>query len=134
MDPRDASVDLLYQEHLLQWMTVGDLLGDLVGRMETHHGGRCGKRSICIAAEGHRRFAAREGLTILRELADENSVISLVARASSVGKQMLAEFWLPKLDAKLAAPVRVGSTGLASFPGDSGLGLTLRVVQAMQSE
>ena len=54
MDPRDASVDLLYQEHLLQWMTVGDLLGDLVGRMETHHGGRCGKRSICIAAEGHR--------------------------------------------------------------------------------
>ena len=38
MDPRGASVDLLYQEHLLQWMTVGDLLGDLVGRMETHHG------------------------------------------------------------------------------------------------
>ena len=104
MDPRGASVDLLYQEHLLQWMTVGDLLGDLVGRMETHHGGRCGKRSICIAAEGHRRFAAREGLTILRELADENSVVSLVARPSSVGKQMLAEFWLPKLDAKLAAP------------------------------
>ena len=27
MDPRDASVDLLYQEHLLQWMTVVDLLG-----------------------------------------------------------------------------------------------------------
>jgi len=45
-----------------------------------------------------------EGLTILRELADENSVVSLVARPSSVGKQMLAEFWLPKLDAKLAAP------------------------------
>ena len=105
MDPRDASVDLLYQEHLLQWMTVGDLLGDLVGRIETHHGGRCGKRSICIAAEGHRQFAARESLTILRELADENSVVSLVARPSSVGKQMLAEFWLPKLDAKLAAPV-----------------------------
>ena len=106
MDPRDASVDLLYyQEHLLQWMTVGDLLGDLVGRIETHHGGRCGKRNICIAAEGHRQFAARESLTILRELADENSVVSLVARPSSVGKQMLAEFWLPKLDAKLAAPV-----------------------------
>ena len=48
---------------------------------------------------------ARESLTILRELADENSVVSLVARPSSVGKQMLAEFWLPKLDAKLAAPV-----------------------------
>ena len=43
MDPRDASVDLVYQEHLLQWMTVGDLLGDLVGRMETHYGGRCCK-------------------------------------------------------------------------------------------
>ena len=61
----DASVDLLYQEHLLQWMTVGDLLGHLVGHIETHHGGRCGKRSICIAAEGHRKFAARESLTIL---------------------------------------------------------------------
>ena len=84
-------------------MTVGDLLGDLVGRMETHYGGRCCKRNICIATEGHRRFATREGLTILRELADENSVVSLVARPSSVGKQMLAEFWLPKLDAKLAA-------------------------------
>ena len=104
MDPRDASVDLLYQEHVLQWMTVVDLLGDLVGRIETHHGGRCDKRYICIAAEGHRRFAARESLTILRELADENSVVSLVARPSSVGKQMLAQFWLPKLDAKLAAP------------------------------
>ena len=104
MDPRDASVDLLYQEHLLQWMTVVDLLGDLVGRIETHHGGRCDKRYLCIAAEGHRRFAARESLTILRELADENSVVSLVARPSSVGKQMLAQFWLPKLDAKLAAP------------------------------
>ena len=89
MDPWDASVDLLYQEHLLQWMTVGDLLGDLVGRIETHHGGRCGKRNVCIAAEGHRQFAARESLTILRELADENSVVSLVARPSSVGKQML---------------------------------------------
>ena len=104
MDPRDASVDLIYQEHLLQWMTVGDLLGDLVGRMETHYGGRCCKRNNCIATEGHRRFATREGLTILRELADENSVVSLVARPSSVGNQMLAEFWLPKLDAKLAAP------------------------------
>ena len=116
---------------LLQWMTVGDLLGDLVGRMETHYGGRCGKRSICIAAEGHRRFAAREGLTILRELADENSVVSLVARPSSVGKQMLAEFWLPKLDAKLAAPA-LARLDLQLFPDDSGLGLTLRVVQGMQ--
>ena len=33
-----------------------------------------------------------------------NSVVSLVARPSRVGKQMLAQFWLPKLDAKLAAP------------------------------
>ena len=29
MDPRDASVDLVYQEHLLQWMTVGDFTGRL---------------------------------------------------------------------------------------------------------
>ena len=60
-------------------------------------------------------------------------MVSLVARPSSVGKQILAEFWLPKLDAKLAAPA-LSPTGLALFPGDSGLGLTLRVVQAMQSE
>ena len=105
MDPRDASVDLLYREHLLQWMTVGGLLGELVGRIETHYGGRCGKRNIYITAEAYRQFAARESLTILCELAGENSEVSLVARPSSVGKQMLAEFWLPKLDAKLAAPV-----------------------------
>ena len=36
-----------------------------------------------------------EGFDYLRELADENSVVSLVARPSSVGKQ---------IDAKLAAP------------------------------
>ena len=105
MDPGNASIDLVYQEHLLQWMTVGDLVTDLVDRMETQYGGRCGKRSICITAENHRRFAVHEKMTILRELADENSVVPLVACPSSAGKQMLAEFWLPKLDAKLAAPV-----------------------------
>ena len=107
MDPRDASVDLVYQEHLLQWMTVVDLVTDLVDRMKTQYGGRCGKRSICITAEGLRRFAVRENLGILRELADDNSVVSLAACPSCAGKQMLAQFWLPKLDAKLANPTVV---------------------------
>ena len=105
IDPRNASVDLVYQEHLLQWMTVVDLVTDLIDRMEAQYGGRCDKTTICITAESSRRFEAHESLTILRELADEDSMVSLVAGPSSVGKQMLAEFWLPKLDAKLAAPV-----------------------------
>ena len=103
------------QEHLLQWMTVGDLLGDLVGRMETHYGGRCCKRNICIATEGHRRFATREGLTILRELALALPVLVNKCWLNS-GFPSLTRSWQLQ---------RWPDWTYALFPDDSGWGVTL---------
>ena len=117
---RDSHVELIYQEHLLEWMHVGNLLDDLACCLGAPRGDHRFEDAVCIAAKGQRRCAADgelsspcelrrfhngEKLTLLRKLADHTSAVSLVACPSKAGKRMLAEFWMPRLEPRLTAPV-----------------------------
>ena len=141
---RDSHVELIYQEHLLEWMHVGNLLDDLACCLGAPRGDHRFEDAVCIAAKEQRRCAADgelsspcelrrfhngEKLTLLRKLADHTSAVSLVACPSKAGKRMLAEFWMPRLEPRLSA---CGDpTGFPLLSENLDLGVALRVVSSM---
>lgn len=141
---RDSHVELIYQEHLLEWMHVGNLLDDLACCLGAPRGDHRFEDAVCIAAKEQRRCAADgelsspcelrrfhngEKLTLLRKLADDTSAVSLVACPSKAGKRMLAEFWMPRLEPRLSA---CGDpTGFPLLSENLDLGVALRVVSSM---